>query len=121
MGFLGGSDGKESTCNVGALGPFPELRRSPGEGKGNSNILAWRIAWIVELGGLQCMGSERVERDRETHTFTFQETGGIALSGWKIMHFLLINSGRFLSSAAFSWSNWEQYLELIIWFSRSSS
>ena len=26
------------------------------------------------------------------------------------MHFLLTNSGCFLSSAAFSWSNWEQHL-----------
>ena len=26
------------------------------------------------------------------------------------MHFLLTNSRRFSSSAAFSWSNWEQYL-----------
>ena len=34
------------------------------------------------------------------------------------MRFLLTNSGCFSSSAAFSWSNWEQYLlELIVWFS----
>ena len=34
------------------------------------------------------------------------------------MRFLLTNSGCFLLSAAFSWSNWEQYLlELIVWFS----
>ena len=34
-GFPGGSDGKESTCNVGALGSIPGLGRSPGEGHGN--------------------------------------------------------------------------------------
>ena len=51
-----------------------------------------------------------------------KETCGLALSWWKIMCFLLTNSRHFLSSAAFSWSNWEQYLlELIIWFSRRSS
>ena len=33
------------------------------------------------------------------------------------MCFLLTDSGRFSLSAAFSWSNWEQYLELIVWFS----
>ena len=33
-GFLGGSAGKESTCNVEDLGSIPELGRSPGEGKG---------------------------------------------------------------------------------------
>ena len=31
-GFPGGSDGKESTCNVGNLGSVPGLGRSPGEG-----------------------------------------------------------------------------------------
>ena len=34
MGFPGGLDGKESTCNVGDLGLIPELGRSP-----------WRRAW----------------------------------------------------------------------------
>ena len=34
MDFLGGSAGKESTCNVGGLGLIPGLGRSPGEGKG---------------------------------------------------------------------------------------
>ena len=34
MNFLGGSAGKESTCNVGNLGLIPRLERSPGEGKG---------------------------------------------------------------------------------------
>ena len=35
LGFLGGSDGKESTCSVGDLGSVPGLRRSPGGGNGN--------------------------------------------------------------------------------------
>ena len=30
-GFPGGSDGKESACNVGDLGSTPGLGRSPGE------------------------------------------------------------------------------------------
>ena len=34
LGFPGGSDGKESTCNVEDLGLIPGSRRSPGEGKG---------------------------------------------------------------------------------------
>ena len=33
-GLAGGSDGKESACNVGNLGSTPGLRRSPGEGNG---------------------------------------------------------------------------------------
>ena len=32
MGFLGVSDGKESSCNVGDLGSIPGLGRFPGEG-----------------------------------------------------------------------------------------
>ena len=35
LGFLGGSDGKASTCNAGDLGSIPELGRSSGEGNGN--------------------------------------------------------------------------------------
>ena len=33
-GFPGGSDSKESACNVGDLGSIPELVRSPGERNG---------------------------------------------------------------------------------------
>ena len=35
LDFPGGSDSKESTCNVGDLGLIPGLGRSPGEGNGN--------------------------------------------------------------------------------------
>ena len=35
MGFPGGSDSKESTCNVGDLGSIPGFRRSPGGRHGN--------------------------------------------------------------------------------------
>ena len=34
LGFPGGSDGKESTCNAGDPGLIPELGSSPGEGNG---------------------------------------------------------------------------------------
>ena len=35
LGFPGGSDDKESVCNVGDLGSIPGSGRSPGEGNGN--------------------------------------------------------------------------------------
>ena len=35
LGFPGGSDGKESTCNVGDLDSIPGSGRSPGEGNGD--------------------------------------------------------------------------------------
>ena len=44
------------------------VRRSPGEGDGNhSSILAWRIPWIEELGGLKSMRLQRIGHD-SAHT-----------------------------------------------------
>ena len=36
-GFSGGSNSKESTCNMGDLGSIPGLGRSPGGEHGNSH------------------------------------------------------------------------------------
>ena len=36
----------------------------------HSSILAWRIPWTEEPGGLQPMGSQRVGHDWETNTST---------------------------------------------------
>ena len=36
LGFPGGSDGEESTCNAGDLGSIPGSGISPEEGNGNS-------------------------------------------------------------------------------------
>ena len=56
-GFSGGSDGKESACSAGDLGSIPGLGRSPGGGMTtHPSILAWRIPWTEEPGGLQSMG-----------------------------------------------------------------
>ena len=35
------------------------------------SILAWRISWTENPGGLQSMELQRVQHDRETNTFTF--------------------------------------------------
>ena len=37
-----------------------------------SSILAWRIPWTEDPGGLQSMGWQRVRHDRVTNAFTFQ-------------------------------------------------
>ena len=59
LGFLGSSDGIKSTCDVGDLGLIPGLGRSLEKGKAtHSSILAWRIPWIEEPGGLQSTGSQ---------------------------------------------------------------
>ena len=55
----GGSAGKESTCNVGDLGPIPRLGRSPEKGKAtHSTILAWRIPWTIWSMGLHRVGHD---------------------------------------------------------------
>ena len=60
MGFPGGSDGKESACNVGDAGSIPELGRSSGEGNGNpSSILTWEIPWMEEPGELLAVGLQK--------------------------------------------------------------
>ena len=64
LGFSAGSEGEESACNVGDPGSIPGSGRSSGEGNGNPlRILAWRIPWTEESGGLQSMGSQRVGHD----------------------------------------------------------
>ena len=40
----------------------------------HSSILAWRIPWREEPGGLQSMGSQRVKHNRAINTFTFFHT-----------------------------------------------
>ena len=63
MGFPGGSDSKESSCSVEDVDLFPGLRRSPGEGHGNSLqyspvFLPGESPWIEEPAGLQFMGNK---------------------------------------------------------------
>ena len=56
--------GKGSACNAGDLGLFPGSGRSPGGGnRTHSSILAWRIPWREEPGGLQSIASQRVLHD----------------------------------------------------------
>ena len=56
---------KNPPANAGDLrdtGLIPGFGRSPGRGHGNhSTILAWRIPWREESGGLQSTGLQRVE------------------------------------------------------------
>ena len=64
MGFPGGSEGKESACSAGDLGSIFGLGDSLEEGMAtHTSILAWRIPWTEEPGGLQFMGSQRVRHD----------------------------------------------------------
>ena len=51
--FPHSSVSKESACNAGDLGLIPRLERSPEkEMATHSSVLAWRITWTEEPGGL---------------------------------------------------------------------
>ena len=66
MGFPGGSDGKESTCNAGDPGSIPGSGRSPGEGHGYPlQYFCLENPWTEEPGGLQMDKTEKL-------TFHFQ-------------------------------------------------
>ena len=53
--------GIESACNTGDEGSIPGSGRSPEDGMAtHSNVLAWKIPWAEEPGGLQSIGSQRV-------------------------------------------------------------
>ena len=67
-GFSGGSDGKESACNVGDPGLIPGSGRSPGEGHGNPHQYSCpenpmdRGAWQVTVHGVAKTQTYFVER-----------------------------------------------------------
>ena len=63
-GFPGGSDGKESTGNVGDLGSITGWEDPLEKGIAtHSSVLAWKTPWTEEPGGLQSVGLQRVRHD----------------------------------------------------------
>ena len=58
----GGSDGKESACNAGDLGWEDSLEKEMAT-HSSWVILAWRIPWTEEPGGLQSMKTQGVGHD----------------------------------------------------------
>ena len=76
MGYPGGSEGKESTCNaedwVWFLGQEDSLEK---EMATHSSTLAWKMPWTEERGGLQTMGSQVAGWDWETNTHIHLNSG----------------------------------------------
>ena len=62
MGFPDGSVVKNLPASAAEASLTPGLRRSPGEGNDNPNILAWEISWTEEPGRLQSMGSQKSQK-----------------------------------------------------------
>ena len=59
---------KNPPANAGDPNSIPRSGRFPGEGNGNSSILAWEIPRTEEPGGLQSIGSK--ESDVIEHPYT---------------------------------------------------
>ena len=61
LSFPSGSDGKESTCNMGDLSSTLRWEDPLEEGMAaHSSILAWRFPWTEEPGGLESIEPHRV-------------------------------------------------------------
>ena len=76
---------KNFACNVGWETQVQSLGWEDPLEKGietHSSILAWRIPWTEEPGGLQSMGLQRVGHDWVTNTFTSHIVQYLALR-WK--------------------------------------
>ena len=80
MGFPGGSDSKESACNVGDLGLIPGLGRSPGGGAWQPTpvFLPGEFHGQRNLAGYTFMGSQRVAINTFTYA-TLQEIDQIQI------------------------------------------
>ena len=67
VGFPGGSVVKKLRAQAGDESSIPGLGRSPEKGMATrSSVLAWRIPWTEEPGGLHFMGHTRVGYDSVT-------------------------------------------------------
>ena len=88
MGFTGGSDCKESSCNVRDLGSIPGSGRFPGEGNGKPlqyscliNPMDRRIWWAIDHGNPKksesflkhsILAVRSLTQESEEHTFSPQ-------------------------------------------------
>ena len=70
---IGGSDSKESACNVGDPGSISWDRKIPWrrEWQPTPVFLTGKIPWMEESGRLQCMGSQRVGHNWATSLSLF--------------------------------------------------
>ena len=67
LGFPGGLDSKESACSDGDPDSIPGSGRSlEKEMATHCSILAWRLAWTAEPGGLQSWRLKRVRHNLVT-------------------------------------------------------
>ena len=93
MGFPCSSVGKESPCSAGDPDSIPGLGRSlEKEMATHSSILAWKISWTEEPGGLQSTGSQRVGHDWATNTYL------LLLTSWLLNPIIFFKFLSYMSS-----------------------
>ena len=79
LGFPGGTDGREPTyqcrrCKRGLLDPWARKTPSRRKWQPTAVFLPGESPWTEEPGGLQSMGSQRVEHDRRNLTQRYSKS-----------------------------------------------
>ena len=107
LGFLGGSDGKESACNVGDLGLIPGLRRSPVGGHGNPLQYSClenpmnRGAWWATVHGVTKSQTRLNDMTISSQGQKLRHCGGICFSSPALAGENFTEALFFLTSLAF--------------------
>ena len=99
MGLPGGTNGKESACQCRERkrpmsnpwsGRFPKVENANG-----SSILAWKILWTEEPGGLQSTGLQRVGCNWIQRLTPIKHwTTDVFLQQWKFLCVLLLTASQ---------------------------
>ena len=124
LGFPCGSEGKESTCNMGDLGSIPGLGRSPGEGNG------YQLQYSGLENSMNCIVHGVTKNRTQLSDFHFQvSTKSAALAWWN--HYFHVAAGKSSKSKKFgevmhggwhskhlenlSYIIWDEWCPLDIW------
>ena len=99
LGLPGGSDGKESACNVGRPGFDPWVGKNPWRRAWQPTpvFLPGESPWTEEPGELQSMGSQRVRHNwatKHAHTLSvicYQFKIFFQLDKWKVVYWYSFN------------------------------
>ena len=85
----------------------------------HSSILAWRIPWTEEPGGLQPIGLQRVGHDWATNTFTLSPSGYKPDQGRSVLRSYMPTYTRYMP-VSFSWTTILMTLRRSLLFSWST-
>ena len=91
----------------------------------HSSILAWRIPWTEEPGGLQSMGSQRVSHDWVTSSFTFFQVSAklVNVRWWQTRKIIWPSNRHWgvLEGVLFLFLFYEEAIQLNLYFNRINS